>query len=276
MNPHGAHSASPADLLRSLWGNRQLIVKLIRHEVAGRYRGSVLGLGWSFVMPILMLAVYTFVFSFVFKARWGQGGSDSKSGFAIVLFVGLIIHGLFAEVLNRAPGLIVANVNYVKKVVFPLEIIPASTLGAAIFHSAISICVLILAFLLLNGFLFWTVIFVPVVIAPFLIITLGLAWFLASLGVYVRDTGQAIGLLTTVLMFLSPVFYPMSALPEQGQLLLLLNPLTFIIEQCRAVLVFGQLPNSSGLAIYSAVSLLVGWGGFWCFQNTRKGFADVL
>lgn len=276
MNPHGAHRAAPGDLIASLWRHRELIGKLIRHEIAGRYRGSVLGLGWSLITPILMLAVYTFVFSFVFKARWGEGAGASRTEFAVILFVGLIVYGLFAEVLNRSPGLIVANVNYVKKVVFPLEIIPASALGAAIFHSIVSLCVLLIAFLLINGFLYWTAIFTPLVLAPFVILTLGFAWILASLGVFVRDIGQAIGLVTTVLMFLSPVFYPMSALPEQVQLLLLLNPLTFIIEQCRAVLVFGQLPDWSGLGIYTVVSLLVVWVGFWWFQSTRKGFADVL
>lgn len=276
MNPHKIHRAAPSDLIASLWRHRELVRKLIRHEIAGRYRGSALGLGWSLITPILMLAVYTFVFSFVFKARWGEGAGDSRTEFAIILFVGLIVYGLFAEVLNRSPGLIVANVNYVKKVVFPLEIIPAYALGAAIFHSIVSLCVLLIAFLLINGFLHWTAIFTPLVLAPFVILTLGFAWILASLGVFVRDIGQAIGLVTTVLMFLSPVFYPMSALPERVQLLLLLNPLTFVIEQCRAVLVFGQLPDWIGLGIYTVVSLLVAWVGFWWFQNTRKGFADVL
>ncbi len=276
MNPHKSYRATPIEMVVSLWTHRELLGKLVRHEVTGRYRGSILGLGWSLATPILMLSVYTFVFSFVFKARWGDAVNSSRTEFAVILFVGLIVYGLFAEVLNRSPGLIIANVNYVKKVVFPLEVIPASALGAAIFHSAVSLCVLVVAFLFLNGFLHWTAIFAPIVIAPFAILTLGFAWMLASLGVFVRDIGQAINLATTVMMFLSPVFYPMSALPQKVQILLLLNPLTFIIEQCRAVLVFGQMPNWSGLGLYAIVSVLVAWIGFWWFQNTRKGFADVL
>jgi len=263
-------------MVASIWKNRELIFKMIRHEILGRYRGSVLGLGWSFVTPMLMLAVYTFVFSFVFKARWGSTGSDSRGEFATILFVGLIVHGLFAEVLSRAPSLIVANANYVKKVIFPLEVLAVSTLGAAIFHSMMSTGVLILSFILLHGYLNWTVVFAPVIVVPFLFVALGIAWFLAALGVFVRDIGQAIGLLVMLLMFLSPVFYPMSALPVRVQYLLLINPLTFIIEQCRAVIIFGQLPDWSGLAIYTAVSMAVAWGGFWWFQKTRRGFADVL
>ncbi|MBO9127830.1 MULTISPECIES: ABC transporter permease [unclassified Rhizobium] len=276
MNPHNAHRASPTVLIGSVWKNRHLIAKMIRHDVVGRYRGSVLGLGWSFVTPLLMLAVYTFVFSFVFKARWGSADTSSKSDFSIILFVGLIIHGVFVEVLSRAPNLIVANANYVKKVIFPLEILPITALGAAVFHGAVSIAVLICAFFFLTGFLHWTIIFAPIIILPFLLMTLGAAWFLASLGVFVRDIGQVIGLLLTVLLFLSPVFYPMSALPERLQLLMMANPLTFVIEQCRAVIVFGQQPNWMELVAYSSISVFVAATGFWWFQKTRKGFADVL
>lgn len=273
---HGTHRATPGYMIVSLWSHRELIGKLIRHEVAGRYRGSVLGYGWSLITPILMLVVYTFVFSFVFKARWGEGSGESRTEYAVILFVGLIVYGMFTEVINRSPISIIANVNYVKKVVFPLEIIPVAALGSAIFHSAISLCVMLAAFLLINGYLHWTAIFTPLVLAPFVMLTLGFAWILASLGVFLRDIGQAIGLGTTVLMFLSPIFYPISVLPEKVQLLMFLNPLTFIVEQSRAVLVFGQLPNWIGLGIYTVVSVLVLWFGFWWFQSTRKGFADVL
>lgn len=246
-------------------------------DVSSRYKGSFLGLGWSFFNPILMLAVYTFVFSFVFNARWGESTSGSRSEFALVLFAGLLVHGFFAEILNRAPALILNNANYVKKVIFPLEILPISSLLAAVFHTGISVVVLVIAFLALNGFLHWTAIFGPVVMLPLAIFSLGCAWFLASLGVYVRDIGQTIGLLTTVLLFMSPVFYPMSILPEAMQwVMLICNPLTFIIEQARAVMVFGQLPDWGGLALYMAVSLLFMWAGFWFFQRTRKGFGDVL
>lgn len=276
VNPHSSESTSLASLAKSLWYNRQLILLMAKREVAGRYKGSALGLAWSFFNPLLLLAVYTFVFSVVFRARWGLGGGESRTQFAVVLFVGLIVHGLFAEVLNRAPGLILANVNYVKKVVFPLEILPVVSMGAALFHTLISLGVLLIAFVLFNGYLHWTVVFIPMVILPIVILTLGLAWMLASLGVFLRDVGQTIGLVTTVLMFLAPVFYPINNLPEAFRPWMMANPLTFIIEQAREVLVWGHLPNWFGLGFYTTTATIVAWLGYAWFQNTRKGFADVL
>lgn len=276
MNPHAPQPTSLLSLGKSLWLHRQLIKQMAWREVVGRYKGSLLGLLWSFITPVLMLVVYTFVFSVVFKAKWGVGGGESKTEFAVVLFVGLIVHGLFAEVINRAPGIILSNVNYVKKVVFPLEILPVVSIGAALFHSMVSLGVLLGAFLLLNGFLHWTALLMPLVILPLVILTLGFAWLLASIGVFLRDVGQSIGIITTVMLFLAPVLYPISALPKSYQLYLYLNPLTFIIEQARQVLIFGHLPNWNGLAIYAAASLIMAWVGYWWFQKTRKGFSDVI
>jgi lipopolysaccharide transport system permease protein len=269
------YPASPRALFASLWDNRELIVQLTQREVLSRYRGSILGLAWSFFNPLLMLVVYTFVFSVIFKARWGPG-DESKADFAIVLFVGLIIHGLFAECINRAPGLILGNVNYVKKVVFPLEILPWVAAGSALFHAAISIAVLLAAQLVFHHALAWTVVFLPIVLVPLLLSTMGLAWFLSSIGVYVRDIGQTIGIFTMVLLFLSPVFYPVEALPENYRILLVLNPLTLVIGDARRVLIWGEAPDWAGLMLYAAVSFAVAWLGFWWFQRTRRGFADVV
>ncbi len=268
--------AGLAAMLSSIWRHRELIWQMSRREVIGRYRGSALGILWSFFNPVLMLAVYTFVFSVVFKARWGAGPEESKADFAIILFVGMIVHGLFAECVNRAPSLILSNVNYVKKVVFPLETLPWVAMGSALFHALISLVVLIAAQLMINVNLPWTAILFPLILLPLLLATMGFAWFLAATGVFVRDIGQITGILTTVMLFMSPVFYPVSALPEQYQTALLLNPLTFIIEQARQVLIWGRVPDWSGLAVYLGVSLAIAWAGFWWFQKTRKGFADVL
>lgn len=279
INPHAAQLTSLVALAKSLWRNRQLIIQMTKREVVGRYKGSAMGLAWSFFNPVFMLVVYTFVFSVVFKARWGVGGvggEDSKTLFAVVLFVGMIVHGLFAEVLNRAPSLILSNVNYVKKVVFPLEILPVISMAAALFHSMISLCVLLIAFVVFNGYLHWTVIFMPLVLLPFVIFTLGLAWILASIGVFLRDVGQVIGMITTIMMFLAPVFYPLTAVPEKYIPFIMANPLTFIIQQSREVLVWGHLPNWIGLGIYTFTSVLVAWVGYTLFQKIRKGFADVL
>lgn len=276
INPHAAQPTSLVALAKSLWRNRQLIMQMTKREVVGRYKGSAMGLAWSFFNPVFMLVVYTFVFSVVFKARWGVGGEDSKTLFAVVLFVGMIVHGLFAEVVNRAPSLILSNVNYVKKVVFPLEILPVISMAAALFHSMVSLCVLLIAFVVFNGYLQWTAIFIPLILLPFVIFTLGLAWMLASIGVFLRDVGQVIGMVTTVMMFLAPVFYPVTAVPEQFRHWLLANPLTFIIEQAREVLIWGHIPNWIGLGIYTVAATLVAWAGYVLFQKTRKGFADVL
>ena len=277
INPHAAQPTSLAALAKSLWRNRQLIVQMTKREVVGRYKGSAMGLAWSFFNPIFMLVIYTFVFSVIFKSRWhGAGSNESRTQFAVVLFAGLIIINLFNEVLNRAPGLILSNVNYVKKVVFPIEILPVVAIGAALFHSLISLGVLLAAFIIFNGYLNWTAIFMPLVFFPLVILIAGLAWMLASLGVFLRDVGQSIGLITTVIMFLSPVFYPVTAVPERLRPFIMLNPPAFIIEQTREVLIWGHLPNFLGLGIYTLVASAVAWLGFAWFQKTRKGFADVL
>jgi len=248
---------------------------MVFREVIGRYKGSLLGVFWSFVNPVLMLAVYTFFFSVVFQTRWSSG-TGGKFEFAVLLFSGLIVFNLFSECLSRAPGLILANVNYVKKVVFPLEILPWVSLGSALFHAAVS-CMVLLLFLLFSSLpLHLTALALPFVLLPLLPLIMGLSWLLASLGVFIRDVGQMIGLGLTALMFLSPIFYPASVLPESIRGYLFLNPLTFIIEQTRNVLIIGELPNWSGLIIYSVVSLCVAWVGRFWFEKTRKGFADVL
>jgi lipopolysaccharide transport system permease protein len=249
---------------------------MTKREVIGRYKGSALGLAWSFINPVFMLAVYTFVFSVVFKSRWGVSSDGDKTQFAVVLFMGMIVHGLMAEVLVRAPSLIVSNVNYVKKVVFPVEALPVVAMGAALFHALVSLCVLLGAFLLFNGYINWTAILAPVVLLPLVILTLGLAWMLASLGVFLRDVGQTMSIITTVLLFLSPVFYPMSALPESFRPWMMSNPLTFIIEQAREVVIWGHLPDFFGLAVYMICASVVAWLGYAWFQATRRGFADVL
>jgi lipopolysaccharide transport system permease protein len=276
-NPHAAHPTSLSSLTASLWLNRELIIKMIKREVIGRYRGSALGLLWSFFNPVFMLIVYTFVFSEIFKSRWGGASANgSKTEFAVVLFAGLIVQGLFSEILNRAPNLILANVNYVKRVVFPLEILPVITLGATLFHSLISMSVLLLAFVLFNGYLHWTIVFIPIVIFPLLILASGLAWILSALGVFLRDIGQTIAIITTVLTFLAPVFYPITAVPDRFRPFIMANPLTFIIEQARDVLIWGNLPNWQGLGIYTAIAIAVAWAGYMFFQKIRKGFSDVL
>jgi lipopolysaccharide transport system permease protein len=252
-----------------------LFYSLVKREISGRYRGSTLGLLWAFLSPLLMLAVYTFCFSVIFKARWHTGG-DSKIEFALQLFCGLIVFNLFSETVNRAPYLILSNVNYVKKVVFPLEILPCVTLGAAFFHFVISVLVWLIFWIASFGMPPLSIWQLPLVILPLILWTLGLSWFLASLGVYLRDIGQVIGVATAALMFVTPVFYPITALPEQYHAYLLLSPLTSIVEQSRGVMILGNSLVLSDWLWGLAKSALVCVLGYMWFQKTRKGFADIV
>jgi lipopolysaccharide transport system permease protein len=266
---------SPLAPVKIACRQRQLIFAMIRREILGRYRGSVFGLLWALLNPLVMLTVYTFVFSVVFNARWG-GGNSSRLEFALVLFAGLMIFNLFAECINRAPSAILANVNYVKKVVFPLEILPLINLGAALFHMFISFFVWLVFYGVFFGWPPLTSLWLPVIIFPLLMLVMGGSWLFSSLGVYIRDTAQIVAVATTMLMFLSPIFYPLSALPDAYQPLLLLNPLTPAIEMTRDSLIWGKAPDPIMLASYYGITALVCWIGFVFFQKTRKGFADVL
>ena len=212
----------------------------------------------------------------MFASRWPGAVSDSKLEFAIVLFAGMIVFGIFAECVQRAPGLIVSQPNFVKKVVFPLELMAWTSMGAALFHAAISFLVLVLLMLLTRGGVPWTIVLLPLVLLPLIFLTLGLSWFFSSLGVYVRDVNQVLSVAVTALMFLSPLFYPSSALPENLRWLATMSPIAFTIEQTRDVLVFGRIPQWSTLATYLLIAFVVMWLGFAWFQKTRRGFADVL
>lgn len=266
---------SPIAMAMSLYMNRPLITSLVKREVVGRYRGSIMGILWSFFTPLFMLVIYTFVFSVVFKARWHEG-STSKTEFALLLFAGLIVFNLFAECINKAPTLILANPNYVKKVIFPLEILPWAAFGSALFHAAVSTTVWLAVYVVLYGTIHLTTLLLPVVVLPLALLTIGVSWALASLGVYLRDVSQFIGIVTSTLMFMSPIFYPITALPEKYRPILMLNPLSITIEQARQVLFFGKVPNLSALAVYILLSSIIAWLGFAWFQKTRKGFADVI
>ncbi|MFA6498758.1 MAG: ABC transporter permease [Desulfurivibrionaceae bacterium] len=248
---------------------------LIIREVAGRYRGSVLGILWSFFNPVFMLAIYTFVFSVVFKARWG-GADESRTKFAMILFAGLLVFNVFAECVGRAPSLILGNCNYVKKVIFPLEILPWVILGTALFHFFVSFGVWVLFYFWIFGIPPLTVFLFPLILIPLIMFVMGLSWFLAALGVFLRDVTQIVGIIITVFMFLTPIFYPLSAIPEAYRKWLYCNPLTFLVEQARGVLIFGVGMDWAGFSLLSGMAFGLAWFGFAWFQKTRKGFADVL
>lgn len=262
---------------RKIYDYRYLIIQMIKREIAHRYRGSALGFAWSILSPLLMLAVYTFVFSVVFKSRWGtENEHESKIDFALTLFAGMIVFNIFSEIINKAPTLILGNVNYVKKVIFPLEILPLVSIGGILFHGLVSLLVLLVTQILYKGYAPFTIIYLPVILLPLLLAGLGLSWFLAALTVYIRDIAHITGLLTTVLLFLSAIFFPLSALPAQYQKILMLNPVAFIVDTSRNILIFGYPPNWLLLGVMLVLGLLMAAGGYWFFNKMRKGFADVL
>lgn len=255
--------------------NKILIKQLIKREVQANYKNTFLGIFWLVMRPLFLLSVYSFVFGAVLKSRW-PNSSDNGFEFAIILFSGLIIFNLFSEILNSAPSLIIRNVNYVKKVIFPVEILPIVSLGNALFQLLISISILLLFYFTYFGFLHVTIFFIPVVLLPFVLLLCGLSLLMAALGVYVRDISQTITFIIPGLMFLSPIFYPISSVSEQIRFFIYLNPLTFVVEQMRELIIWGHFPDWGGLILYSVIAFIVYWGGYQFFMRTRKGFADVL
>lgn len=260
-------------MVRSLVQHRVLLWNMTRREIWGRYKGSSMGLLWSLFTPLLMLVVYTTVFGGIFQARWG--GSGSTVEFALQLFCGMTLHGLLAECLTRAPNKLFEHANYVKKVVFPLEILPAIVVLSALFHALIGVVILVVASVIIHQAVYASLAAIPIVLFPLVLLSLGVSWFLSATTVFLRDIAQVTGLLATLLLFLAPVFFPVSMLPEAYQPLMIANPLTIPIEQLRSVIA-GQWPDWSTLLIYSVISLIFAYLGFVWFQKVRKGFADVL
>lgn len=267
---------APRQARTLLTQHRQLVRQLAWREVQARYRGSLLGVFWSLLNPLLMLSLYTFLFSVVFQARWNVQAEEGKLDFALSLFAGLIVFNLFSETINAAPGLVLSNANYVKRVVFPLEALPLARFLSGLVQAGFSLAILVIAQFVYRGQLPWTLVLLPVVVVPVAVLTLGLAYFLASLGVFVRDIGNLVGLATTALMFLSPVMYPLSRLPAEIQPVLALNPLAPIVDNFRRVTIECQMPDWSSWAAVTAFGCLLCWAGFTWFVRSKNAFADVL
>ncbi|QFY88977.1 ABC transporter permease [Magnetovirga frankeli] len=275
MNAPVSSLPGPLAPFVSVIRHRHLAWQIGRRGLLSRYRGAFLGLFWSLLNPLAMLLLYTFFFGLILKVRW-SGGEPGTLGFALSLFAGLSLFGLFSEPFSRAPGLILENTNFVKRVVFPLDILAWSTVFQALAHFLVSLAILLTVQALFGGGIGWAVLLLPLLLLPFCLFLLGLTWFLASLGTYVRDIGQLVGMLQTALLFLSPVFYPLSDLSPRMQQWLVLNPLAFPIETFRNLILKGQVPEPGALALYWLFGLVCAWLGFVWFEKTRKGFADVL
>lgn len=261
---------------RQVWLQHQLFLKLLRRDFAERYRGSFLGATWSLLLPLLSLLVFTFFFGVIFKMRWTGWGNGSLSDLALILFVGMALYNFLAECLGRAPSLILAHQNYVKNVIFPLEMLPAVMVTSALLTLGVTLSVILLLQLTMGTGLTWTVLLLPVMVLPLILFVLGLSWFLSSLGVFIRDIQQLTVPLVQLMMFMSPVFYPVSVLPESVRPWLLFNPLALVIEQTRGIVLFGYSPAWIPYLLCLGASLLVALLGAYWFARTRKGFADVL
>ncbi len=256
--------------------HRSLLWQFVKRNVSARYRGSILGLFWSFVHPMMMLCVYTFVFSVVFQARWGVDTGGGRGAFAIIMFCGLALFNIFSEAVNMNCGVVVANTNLVKKVIFPLEILPLSQTLATFAVGMVWFVLLFLGAVFVFGKLSFTMLLLPLILFPLFLFTLGVSYFVSSLSVYVRDTPYMVGVVLQILFFLTPIFYPVAAIPERFRWPIRLNPLTLLIEEARKVFLYGELPDWRFLGAAFLVSLLVLQLGFLWFQKTKKGFADVL
>jgi lipopolysaccharide transport system permease protein len=279
VSPGASRSASMCTCLFrpfvDVASHRSLVAELTKREVLGRYRGSSFGLLWSLISPFLLLCVYTFAFGTVMGGKWPDVEAGHTS-FAIVLFSGLIVHSFFAECLNRAPTLVLGNPNFVKRVIFPLQILPWPMIMAALFHTAMNALVFVALRLAMDGEFAWTIVLLPLVMLPLVVLTVGISWILASVGVYFRDIVQVTGVLSMTLLFLSSAMMPVEAVPESYRWVFQWNPLTFIIDQARVVMLWGHMPDWAGLSIYLAIAILVAYAGRAWFAVTRKGFADVI
>jgi lipopolysaccharide transport system permease protein len=266
---------NPLAFLVTGWTHRRLIVRLSWRKIESRYRGSVLGLLWAVLQPMLMLAIYTFVFSVIFRAKWGAE-SSSQAEFALFLFSGLILYAIFSECANEAPKLMPDNEIYVKQLIFPTEILSWVSLLTAMFGFSISLVLLGAFYSVILGPLPASVVYLPLVMGPLLLLTLGASWFLASLGVFVKDVSQVVGILTTALLFLSPIFYSPSAIPEPFLPFYYLNPFAGILEMSKGSLFYGAAPDWAALSRLTVGAWFVAWAGYVWFMKTKRSFADVL
>jgi len=267
---------NPLLAILGIWRQRDLLIQLVRRNIQVRYKGTIIGLVWMIITPLIMLAVYTFIFSVVFKARWGTDFGDSKVAFALIIFCGIAVFNIFSESINGSAGVITGNPNYVKKVVFPLEILPVSLVLSAVFFGLVSLIILLAGVILVMHNFSLTIICLPLIFVPLFLLCCGISWFVASLGVYVRDLPHIIGVVLQVLIFMTPIFYSTEMIPESLRPILALNPLTSIVQTTRSVLIYNRWPDWVSLAIVTLTSLVVFQLGYFWFMKTKRGFADVL
>lgn len=269
----------PAGMARNLWANRSLAWSFARREIEARYKAQRLGLAWAVITPLVLLAVYTFIFGVVFPNKWGKAtiGGAPLGQFALSLFVGLLIFGVFRETAARAPGLIVGRPNYVKRVVFPLEVLAISEVLIALFNFSIGALVWLVGFAVIEQRVPPpTILLTPALLAPLVLTALGVSWLLSSLGVFLRDLGNVVELVIAVLFFMTPIFYSIENVPERVRGVLALNPLAQVIEDVRRVAIAGELPGAAWYGVSMVVSAAFALFAYAAFMKSKRAFADVI
>lgn len=269
--------ANPVGMARNLWCHRELIWQFTRRQVVQRYKGSYLGLLWSFVTPLALLLVYTLAFSVILKVRWGRGGmAGGHVNYAVMLFAGFVAFNVFSESVLGAPHLIISNPNLVKRVVFPLETLPVNVVGVALVNSLFGLVILLMGVIAVQGYIPWTILFLPLIYLPLILMSAGFAWLFASLSVFIRDVGHLLAVVMQILFFATPIIYPLSAVPESVRFLLYLNPLSFIVNYFRRVIIYGQMPDWGQFSIITLLSGVICVLGYIWFMKSKKTFADVV
>ncbi len=259
---------------RSLWQNKRLIQSMVRRDILARYRGSVGGSLWAILNPLLLMALYFFVFGFVFKAKFE--GDTSRSGYALYFLAGMLPWMAFAEAVGRAPSIVIEHRNFVKKLVFPLETLPMNLAISGAVTEIIGLVVFLVLLLITRHAIPWTVIWLPVLLIPQLLLTVGLAWFLAALGVFVRDLGQIIGFILTLWLYLTPIFYPESGVPAMAAKVLSVNPMWALVRAYRAIFLEGHAPDPWSLIALWIAAIVIAVGGYAWFHRLRRSFADLM
>jgi len=252
----------------------RLTFSFAKRELLGRYKGSALGIAWAVLTPVVMIAIFTFIFAGIFGARFGA--NDSHWDYALYLFCGLLPWSMFQESVQQSANTILAHSNLVKRVVFPLEALPAAQVFAALGNQLFATVALLIATIFIRQRLEVTGLWLPVLLVPQLLFALGAAWLIASLGVFLRDITQGIMLLLMAWMYLTPIIYPESMVPERFRTFINLNPFTSLIRGYRRIFLDGAAPDWPGLAYFTGFALVIFIFGYWWFARTRKGFADVV
>ncbi|MCC5785310.1 MAG: ABC transporter permease [Phycisphaerales bacterium] len=272
-----SHLLSPLVMFLSLWSHRSLIRQFAARDIRGRTRGTRMGVFWSILGPILQLVVFTIVFSTVLEGRLSGRPDETRIEFAILLFAGLMVFGIFADPLGQAPNLVVGRRNMVKRVVFPLEILSVSSVLAALFYSSLGLLVAWLIWVIHQGEVHATVLLTPIVLLPGILCVLGLSWILAALGVFVRDLNQVVAMFVQrLLFFATPIFYSLEIVPAQFRIVLYFNPMTPVVDGVRSVAMFGEQPMWWLLNIWLVAGAVLCIVGYALFQRARGGFADVI